>query len=117
MNCRLAPLVVLLAVVAAVGAATGPRAAMAQPAPGPAAAAGEPAPDGAPTAPAARRPKPAAPAGQGGIIRLDEEVIEGRIQKPEAFYILQRSNLNYESLELKRSFIPNILESVKKEPF
>jgi len=44
-------------------------------------------------------------------------VIEGRIQKPEAFYILQRSNLNYESLELKRSFIPNILESVKKEPF
>ncbi len=51
------------------------------------------------------------------VVRLAETRIEGRIQKPQAFYILQRSNLNFEGLELKNSFIPKILESVDKEPF
>lgn len=52
-----------------------------------------------------------------GVIVLEEQVIEGRIQKPEAFYILQRSNLNYDALEPKRSFVPRILDTVKKSPF
>ncbi len=43
--------------------------------------------------------------------------IEGRIQKPQAFYILQRSNLNFEGLELKNSFVPKIIKSVDKAPF
>jgi len=51
------------------------------------------------------------------VIRLEETRIEGRIQKPQAFYILQRSNLNFEGLELKNSFIPKIIESVEGEPF
>jgi hypothetical protein len=51
------------------------------------------------------------------VIRLAETRIEGRIQKPQAFYILQRSNLNFEGLELKNSFIPKIIESVDGEPF
>jgi hypothetical protein len=51
------------------------------------------------------------------VIRLEAIKVEGRIQKPQAFYILQRSNLNFESLDLKRSFVPKILESVEKEPF
>jgi len=51
------------------------------------------------------------------VIRLAETRIEGRIQKPQAFYILQRSNLNFEGLELKNSFIPKIIESVEGEPF
>lgn len=51
------------------------------------------------------------------VIRLSETTIEGRIQKPQAFYILQRSNLNFEGLELKNSFIPKIVESVEKAPF
>lgn len=51
------------------------------------------------------------------VIRLDETTIEGRIQKPQAFYILQRSNLNFEGLELKRSFVPKIIESVEDAPF
>jgi hypothetical protein len=51
------------------------------------------------------------------VIRLAETRIEGRIQKPQAFYILQRSNLNFEGLELKNSFIPKIIESVDREPF
>ncbi|MBC7794658.1 MAG: hypothetical protein H7Z43_13220 [Clostridia bacterium] len=51
------------------------------------------------------------------IIRLEAIKVEGRIEKPQAFYILQRSNLNFEGLELKQSFIPKIVESVQKAPF
>lgn len=53
----------------------------------------------------------------GGVINLEETVIEGRIQKPEAFYILQHANLNYEALDPKQSFIKELLKSVEKEPF
>ena len=51
------------------------------------------------------------------VIRLEEIKIEGRIQKPQAFYILQRSSLNFESLELKQSFVSKIIQSIDKEPF
>jgi hypothetical protein len=51
------------------------------------------------------------------VIRLDAIKVEGRIQKPQAFYILQRSNLNFEGLELKQSFIPKIIKSVEEKPF
>jgi hypothetical protein len=56
-------------------------------------------------------------AAQQGVINLDETVIKGRIQKPEAFYILQNADLQYESLDPKKSFIPELLKSVKEEPF
>ncbi len=51
------------------------------------------------------------------VIRLGEFRIEGTIQKPQAFYILQRSNLNFEGLELKNSFIPKIIKSVEEPIF
>ncbi len=51
------------------------------------------------------------------VIRLEAIKVEGRIQKPQAFYILQRSNLNFEGLELRQSFVPKIIESVSKDPF
>ena len=51
------------------------------------------------------------------VIELDEEVIKGRVQKPEAFYILQHAALNYKRLDPKESFIPELVESVKEEPF
>lgn len=54
---------------------------------------------------------------QQGVINLDETVIKGRIQKPEAFYILQHANLNYEALEPKPTFIPELLKTVREEPF
>jgi hypothetical protein len=44
-------------------------------------------------------------------------VIEGKIQKPEAFYVLQKSGINYEWTELKQEFLPRILDSVSKAPF
>lgn len=51
------------------------------------------------------------------VVRLEEIAVEGRIQKPQAFYILQRSNLNYESTERSESFLDRITDSVRKDPF
>lgn len=58
--------------------------------------------------------------GAGGkkVYRITEEIrIEGKIQKPEAFYVLQKSSINYEWTELKQEFLPKILDSVSKAPF
>lgn len=51
------------------------------------------------------------------VIQLEEIVIEGRVQKPNAFYILNRSSLGYEVLELRTSFLREVVRSVQKEPF
>jgi hypothetical protein len=64
-------------------------------------------------APAPAQPKPA----RKRVIRLDAKTIEGRIQKPQAFYILQRSQLNFEELNRTDSFLPKVVKSVEKDPF
>ncbi len=51
------------------------------------------------------------------VIRLDAITVEGRIQKPQAFYILQRSNLNFDELNRAESFIPKVEQSIDKEVF
>jgi hypothetical protein len=51
------------------------------------------------------------------VIRLDALTVEGKIQKPQAFYILQRSNLNFEDLNKPESFVPKVVQSVDKQPF
>jgi hypothetical protein len=51
------------------------------------------------------------------VIQLDEIRIEGRVQKPNAFYILNRSSIGYEVLDLRTSFTREILRSVQGDPF
>ena len=51
------------------------------------------------------------------VIQLEEITIEGRVQKPNAFYILNRSNLGYEVLDLRTSFLRDVVRSVQSEPF
>ena len=53
----------------------------------------------------------------GNKVVLKEIQIEGKIHKPQAYYLLQRSNLNIEGLELNESFVPKIVKSVEEEPF
>ena len=87
-----------------------------------------PAPSGAPVSGTA----PAAAPTQGGdtnvkvergaggkkIYKITSEIIiEGKIQKPEAFYVLQKSSINYDWQELKQDFLPKIVESVSRAPF
>ena len=81
-------------------------------------AAAEPAPVAAPSK---TRVEPKSAQAQSAakkkVIRLDAITVEGRIQKPQAFYILQRSNLNFDQLEKKDSFLPKIQKSCEKDPF
>jgi hypothetical protein len=51
------------------------------------------------------------------VIQLEEITIEGRVQKPNAFYILNRSNIGYEVMDLRTSFVSKVVRSVKQEPF
>ncbi len=51
------------------------------------------------------------------VIELDEIDIEGRVQRPNAFYILNRSQLGYEVLDLRTSFVRDIVHSVEDEAF
>lgn len=51
------------------------------------------------------------------VIRLDAITVEGRIQKPQAFYILQRSTLNFDELNREESFVPKVEKSVEKDAF
>ena len=51
------------------------------------------------------------------VIQLEEIVIEGRVQKPNAFYILNRSQLGYEVMDLRTSFVREIVRSVQRDPF
>ena len=65
-------------------------------------------------------PKVKVERGKGGkkVYRITQGfVIEGRIQKPNAFYVLQRSQINYDWAGLKQQFVPRILDAVRKGPF
>ena len=44
-------------------------------------------------------------------------VIEGRIQKPNAFYVLQRSQINYDWAQIEKDFTPAILRATEEAPF
>jgi hypothetical protein len=52
------------------------------------------------------------------IFRITEGiVVEGRIQKPNAFYVLQRSSIDYDWDSLKMDFLPRILQAASHHPF
>lgn len=57
------------------------------------------------------------PKRQPKVIQLEEIKIEGRVQKPNAFYILNRSNLGYEVMDLRTSFVRDVVRSVEGDSF
>jgi hypothetical protein len=103
-------------------AALVPSRASAQAAPAPSnrtpPAAPVPAPAPPPAADASPKVKVEKGAGGKKVYRITEEIrIEGKIQKPEAFFFYQKSTINYDWQELKQDFIPKILDSVSHSPF
>lgn len=77
-----------------------------------------PATPGAAAAPEGPKVKVERGAGGHKVYRITEEIrIEGKIQKPEAFFFYQKSSISYDWQELKKDFIPRILDSVSKAPF
>jgi hypothetical protein len=55
--------------------------------------------------------------GPGGIIRLEEMVIEGRVQKPTAFFINTRDRVVYTVMELRESFVDEIPKAIEGGKF
>ncbi len=78
-------------------------------------AAGSTAPS--PTVPAPKVSKEARTKGGRKVIKLEAITVEGHIQKPQAFYILQRQNLNFDELNRTESFLNKVLKSVEHDPF
>jgi hypothetical protein len=64
----------------------------------------------------ARADEPA-PRGPPRVIELEALTIEGRIAKPQVFYVLGRSRIEYENLKMQRVFVDRILETAKKNRF
>ena len=66
-------------------------------------------------------PKASTSAGTGArqkkVLRLEEFTVEGRIQKPQAFFILQRGTITFDGGDKKESFLPKIQKSCEKDPF
>ena len=54
---------------------------------------------------------------KANLVIEKEMIFVGQPQKPAAFYILQRTELNFKGLEPQRSFVPLILKSVERDPF
>jgi hypothetical protein len=70
-----------------------------------------------PAPPAPKVSKEARTKGGRKVIKLEAITVEGRIQKPQAFYILQRQNLNFDELNRAESFLNKVLKSVERDPF
>lgn len=62
----------------------------------------------------AEGPAPKAPP---RVIELEEMVIEGKVAKPQVFYVLGRSRVEYENLKMQRVFVDRIVSGAKKNPF
>jgi hypothetical protein len=63
---------------------------------------------------AADKKKQAAPR---KILRLEEVKVEGRIQKPQAMFLMPRANLNYGDLDRIDPLLPKVTRAVEKDPF
>ena len=51
------------------------------------------------------------------ILRLEEMKVEGRIQKPQAMFLMPRANLNYGELDRSEPLLPKVTRAVEKDPF
>jgi hypothetical protein len=51
------------------------------------------------------------------ILRLEEMKVEGRIQKPQAMFLMPRANLSYGELDRSEPFLPKVKKALEKEPF
>jgi len=64
----------------------------------------------------ARAEEPA-PKGPPRVVELEAMVIEGKVAKPQVFYVLGRSRVQYQSMKMRGSFVDRIVEDARKNPF
>jgi hypothetical protein len=79
----------------------------------------DPTPEGGKTEPSTSEPaKPTASRGGSKRINLDDEfLVEGKLEKPSAFFVFKRSALDYDWARLDAQFTPLVLESVQDPLF
>lgn len=68
------------------------------------------------TEPSSGRDRRRPSAGKRTVIK-DEFLVEGKLEKPSAYYILRRSSLDYDWARLDAKFSPLVLESVQDPLF
>jgi hypothetical protein len=51
------------------------------------------------------------------ILRLEELKVEGKIQKPQAMFLMPRANLNFGELDRSEPFLDKVAKAVEKAPF
>jgi hypothetical protein len=51
------------------------------------------------------------------ILRLEEMKVEGRIQKPQAMFLMPRANMNIGELDRSEPLLPKVSQAVTKPPF
>jgi len=51
------------------------------------------------------------------LLRVEAMKVEGRIQKPQAMFLMPRANLNTRELEAAEPFLPKAVEALEREPF
>ena len=103
---------------------SGPSAAPTAPADGKATAAAsvdkpgtKPAAAGAATDPNAAAVRVERTASGAKLFRFEGMLVEGQMQKPNAFYVLQRAAIDYDFEALSESFLPRILAATHEPPF
>jgi hypothetical protein len=65
--------------------------------------------------PSAKDPKK--PSESKKVLKLEELKVEGRIQKPQAMFLMPRANLNVGELDHAEPFLPKVTKAVDKDPF
>ena len=79
---------------------------------------GRPSPASAEDDPGAPKVKVERTASGQKVFRITEGiVVEGHVQKPNAFYVLQRSSIDYDWETLKQDFLPRIIDAANRSPF
>jgi hypothetical protein len=65
----------------------------------------------------AAAPGPKKKAAPRKVLRLEEMKVEGRIQKPQAMFLMPRATPNHGDLDRAESFLPKVGQATEKEPF
>jgi hypothetical protein len=51
------------------------------------------------------------------VLRLEELKVEGKIQKPQAMFLMPRANLNFGELDRSETLVNKVTRAVEKAPF
>lgn len=51
------------------------------------------------------------------VLRLEEMRVEGRVQKPQALFLMPRANVSSGEQDRTESFLPKAKDALQKEPF